>query len=222
MQKLLIIFFLLIGLQSVHAQEASIIPDIETTYLSRVTKVLDVRDETVPNTGVKEELQRIEVVILNKDKIGKTIKIDDDRFHTSIGDKLYIRYLKTGDGTEYYSALEPDRTTLVLGLIILFVLVTIVFGGMKGVRSLCALLISFGAVFTMLFPALLHTIHPIGIAIAIGVGTLFVLMFITHGFTRVTLAAFLGCLAAVVVTGLLGYASVLFGHISGFADEESV
>ena len=52
--------------------------------------------------------------------------------------------------------------------------------------------------------------------------SLFIVMFVTHGRSRLTVSAFLGCSASVFVTILLAQYAVTAARLTGFASEESV
>ncbi len=47
-------------------------------------------------------------------------------------------------------------------------------------------------------------------------------MYITHGFNRITHAAFLGTIVTVAFVGFLAYLGVTMGHLSGFASHEAL
>jgi uncharacterized membrane protein len=140
----------------------------------------------------------------------------------STGDKVYVRYTRTSDGTEYYSIQEPYRLHILFWLLGLFIVVALLFGGKQGILGLFALFISFGFVFKLMFPSILNGGNIIFISTLGALTALFVVMFVTHGFSRLTTAAFLGCSVSVLFTVFLAKYAVSYMHLSGFSSEESV
>ena len=130
--------------------------------------------------------------------------------------------MKSSDRIEYYSIVEPNRLSVLLWLTLLFVAVVIVFGGKHGVYALIALIISFGGVFTILFPRLLAGSDPIITSLLIAGLSLFIVMFFSHGWNRVTVSAYLGCVFAIFITVFLAKYAVIWAKLSGFSDESSV
>jgi uncharacterized membrane protein len=203
-------------------EEAILHQEIETTYRAKVLKVISTTKEDVANTGISQQFQSLEVEITNKDKKGERVTIDNSVFNSAEGDSVYVRYLKTFEGDEYYSVLEPDRLKVLFALFALFVASAIIFTGKHGIFALLSLALSFGGVFTLLFPQLLAGSNPVVVSLIIAMATLFVVMFISHGFNRVTFSAYFGCLLTVFITVILAKYAVLFAQLSGFSDEASV
>lgn len=202
--------------------QTTILPDIEKTYKGEVLDILSSEKREVPNTDVQEEYKTLRVKITFGDKVGRTITIQDAVISTNVGDSLYIKYLKTSDGTELYTVSEPYRLNVLLYLCILFVVVVIIFGGKHGVLSLISLVVSFSSMFFILFPELLKGANPLLVSIMIAMICLFVVMFFSHGFNYVTLSAYLGCMLSIVITLFLAHYAVIAARLSGFADDESV
>lgn len=223
MQTVRIIFFSFFLLPLfLHAEEAIILKDIDVTYTAEVKQIISSDTKDLANTGLQQKSQKIRVSFTEGEKVGQSVVIEDDQFESKVGDSVFVRYMKNSDGVEYYSIVEPNRLQVLLWLTILFVVVVLLFGGMHGVLALTALVISFGGVFTLLFPRLLSGADPIVTSLMIAGLSLFVVMFFSHGWNRVTLSAYLGCGFAILVTVFLAKYAVIWAKLSGFADESSV
>lgn len=205
-----------------HAQEASVLKDIDITYTATVKEIISSENKDVANTGIVQKSQKLRVIFTEGEKKGETVTIEDDLFDSKVGDKVFVRYMKSSDGIEYYSIVEPNRLGVLLWLTLLFIFVVLLFGGKHGLYALLALVISFGGVFTLLFPRLLAGSDPIITSLLIAGLSLFVVMFFSHGWNRVTLSAYLGCVFAILVTIFLAKYAVIWAKLSGFADESSV
>ena len=222
MRIIIAFFFFLISCNSVLAQTPHLLQDREETVLARVISVSDSEMKDVPNTETQALYQKVKVRILDKDSRGKEVTIEDTSFPVKVGDKVYMRHVITSDNMEYYSIQEPYRIPALLYIFLFFFVAVLVFGGKQGFLALLALFVSFGFIFKLLFPQILHGGNIVILATLGALLSLFVVMFFTHGFTRLTTAAFLGCLTSVVVTVALAFVAVRMTSLTGFSEEESV
>ncbi|MDQ5962218.1 MAG: hypothetical protein QG653_25 [Patescibacteria group bacterium] len=205
-----------------NALEASIIQEVDTTHRVEVTKIYSEEERDVPNTNTKAKYQSFQVTFLDGTMKGKTVTLDEGGFNVAVGDIFYLRYLKTNDGQEYFSLQEPYRFPALITLIVFFIILVLLLGGKHGFLSLVSLFISFGVIFKFLFPELLSGANVIFVATSIALLSLFVVMYVTHGFTRLTTSAFLGSSGAVLVTVVLAKYAVAMTSLTGYAEEESV
>ncbi len=97
----------------------------------------------------------------------------------------------------------------------------ILFGGFQGVRSLCALLGSFFAIFYVLLPGILGGANPILLSVVVAAGILFAAIFFTHGFNRESLVAYGGTMIAVFLTSVFALFAVYSTDLTGFASDAS-
>lgn len=224
MSKLLIaLSFLSISVFScAYAQEAELLQEVEKTYLAEVVSIESEEIKPVPNTGTTATYQTVHVRFLSEEVKGEERTISDSPFVVEVGDKVYVRYLETSQGDEYYSIQEPYRLPALLLILGVFLVGVLIFGGKQGFLSLIALFISFGAIFKLLFPQIIDGGNVVVIATLGALASLFVVMYMTHGFTRLTTSAFLGCSLSVLVTLLFAKYAVDIANLTGFATEESV
>lgn len=225
MQKLRLIFSIVAFLSIPSftlAQESQLLQDTELTMLARVIRVESSERKEVPNTDTTAVYQTVLVEFLSGEKKGEQVKINDSAFLMEAGDRVYVRYLATTDGSEYYSIHEPYRLNSIFLLAFIFFIAVLVFGGKQGLLSLLALFISFGGIFKFLFPEIINGGNVVLIATAGALLSLFVVMYLTHGFTRLTTSAFLGCTLSVIVTLIFAKYAVAITGLTGFASEESV
>ena len=157
--RITILLFLIGGLFSLNlllAQEVpQVLADIERTYLAKVISVEEGELKTVPNTNTEALYQNVTVKFLKGNKSGTQVSISDSSFPLEVGDKVYVRYIQTSDGAEYYSISEPYRLPQLFFLLVAFIVAVLIFGGKQGFLALLALFISFGVIFKILFPQIL-------------------------------------------------------------------
>lgn len=217
----LIIFFVLAIPSTIFAQE--LIQDKVEIYRAKVVEVISQEKKEVPGTDLKSTYQTIKVFILDGNKKGESITIENDFIVLKKGDKFFLRHSIDGlDGKEFYSVRDVDRRGIVFGFVALFIGVVIIFSGKQGLRSIFSLAGSFFVILYVLVPSLLKGYPPVLTSIVIAAVILFLAIYITHGFNRESTVAFSGTLIAVILTGVLAYLGVSLARLSGFASDEAV
>jgi len=221
MRKLLAILFLAAAFPALAAAQ-EVVPEQEHIVKAQVVSIELQEQLPIAGTNVEALNQSITARILEGEKEGQVVTIENDYIRLSVGETFYLRYLVDIDGTEYYSVADPYRLPILLGLTALFVLVVAVFGGIQGLRGLASLVGGLLLIVYVLLPGILQGYSPI--AVSIGVASLIIIVgsFITHGFNRMTLAAVIGMIATILFTGVLAWASIYFGRLTGFESEEAV
>lgn len=206
--------------QSVSAQ--TLYNDYQGTYHGKVIEIVDEEMQKIPGTETTHLFQTITAQVLDGPLEGQVITIPNDYLELKKGDKFYFNYNVYIDGQANYAVTNIDRTNALIVLTILFVLAVVVFGGWQGVRSLCALVGSFFAIFYILLPGLLNGWNPLVASFVVASGILFAAIFFTHGFNRESVVAYAGTMIAVLVTSILAIVAVKGSNLSGFASEEAV
>ncbi len=203
--------------------EATLIQDKVEIVKARVIEVLKIEKKEAPGTGVQNTYQTIQVEVLEGDKKGQIVTVENDFLKLKAGDRLFLRHSIDGkDGREMYSVRDIDRRGAVLFFVALFIGVVLVFSGKQGIRSLTGLAGSFFVIFYVLVPSLLNGYPPVLTSIIIATIILFLAIYLTHGFNRISTVAFSGTVIAVILTGILAYLGVTFTHLTGFISDEAV
>lgn len=227
MQKLLIAFFSLVftlGLSTALAvnEPSQFVEGKESVEKALVLSVVSSTEKVVPNTETSAVYSTIKVRFLEGKLKGKDREITDSTFNIKTGDTVYVRYVLSADGTEYFSIFDIYRFPTILTLFGIFILTVLLIGGKQGFLSLIALFVSFGFIFKILFPSILTGANIVMVATIGAMLSLFVAMFLTHGISRLTVSAYLGCVGSVLVTLLAATLAVKATALTGFASEESV
>ncbi len=223
--KILFIFVVLFlfsffNAPQIHANE--LIQDKTAIVKARVLEVLSQNEEDVIGTDVKRINQNISIEILQGEQKGKVITIENDYIVLSKGDKFFLYHSIDGlNGRESYSVRDVDRRPVIVFFIALFVAVVLLFLGKKGLRSLLGLAGSFFVILYVLIPSLLRGYPPILTSIVVATIILFLAIYFTHGFNRVSTVAFTGTVLAVIFTGILAYIGVTLAQFTGFVTEEA-
>ncbi|MES2471106.1 MAG: YibE/F family protein [Patescibacteria group bacterium] len=221
---LLMVFgFLALQPMETFAQEAVLIQDKIEIVKAKVIEVVDQEKREVPGTDVESIYQTIKVEILEGEKKGEVITLENDFLVLKAGDRFFLHHSTDGmTGKEMYSVRDKDRRGVMLAFVALFVAVVIIFSGKQGLRSILSLAGSFFVILYVLVPTLLQGYPPVLTSIVIAAVILFLAIFLTHGFNKESTVAFSGTVIAVILTGVLAYLGVKFAGLTGFASEEAV
>lgn len=208
------------AIQQVHAQE--LIQDKTEIVKAKVIEVLSEEKREVPGSDVPGIYQTISVEILEGDQKGKVITLENDYLTLKEGERFFLYHSVDGqDGRESYSVRDIDRRPIIIIFIALFIAVVLLFSGKQGMRSLIGLAGSFFVILYVLIPSLLGGYPPILTSIVVATAILFLAIYFTHGFNRVSTVAFTGTVLAVILTGILAYIGVSFARFTGLSTEEA-
>lgn len=119
-----------------------------------------------------------------------------------VGDDVVVTRF-TGPAGGFAVLSEPWRVPLLGWIGLAFAVVVVVVGGLRGLRSLVALALTLAVVVKVVVPLLLRGVDPVLLAVGVGAAITVVTLVLTEGPGRVTLAALLGTLAALALTGVL-------------------
>jgi uncharacterized membrane protein len=138
-----------------------------------------------------------------------------------IGDEVVVaRYTGPAGGAAFIA--EPWRVPLLAIVAGVFAAVVLVVGGLRGARSLVALALTLAIVVKLVVPLLLRGTDPILLAVAGGVVITALTLLLTEGPNRVTLAAVLGTLAALVLTALLAAGFTALADFTALQGNEEI
>jgi uncharacterized membrane protein len=222
--KILSVLFFVFGVysQDTFAQDSTLIEETHSRYKAEVVSVQSERTQNIPGTDTPHTYQGISARILDKDKEGVQVSIENDYTLLGVGDVFYLDYSKFEDGRETYTVAEVYRLNILIILALVLFALVVILGGKQGVLSLLALCGSFLAIIYILFPGIIAGYNPVLISGILAVCILFFIMYVTHGFNRMTTAAFLGCFATISITIVLSYLAVIYAKLSGFSSDESI
>lgn len=139
------------------------------------------------------------------------------------GDKIVVVEFVLGDTGELaYSFADHQRTRPLVVLAVLFVLAVVALGRFQGIRALAGLAVSGLVLFGYVFPALLDGQPPLPVALVSASVIAFAALYLTHGVSDTTTVALLGTMAALALTGVLGYVFTAAAQITGLASEDQI
>lgn len=192
-------------------------------FMARVIDVLSEEVRPIPGTDTTTIFQTLTAEILEGPDRGAVVDIANDYLRLKKGERFFALATKEPlTGKTYYTVNEAYRLPALTALFALFVASILFFGGRQGLRGLLSLLGSLVLIFFVLIPLVVDGYSPL--FVAVGVSSLIVLIgsYLTHGISRMTSAAVLGMVLTLVLTGLLGYASVGATGLTGTSEESAL
>ncbi len=222
--KYFILFLFLISLCFVKWVNAQVlIQDKVKTVKAEVIEISKQENRIIPGTDTDATIQSIKVRILEGKNQDKIVSIENDYLNLSKNQKVYLTELTRGeDGKIVYSVADPYRLPIILFFTVLFLVLTLIFGGIQGVRGLISLLFSFVIIIYILLPGILNGYSPVLISLLTSSFIIVLGSYITHGFNKTTSSAVLGMIVTVFITGLLAFVAIRWSHLTGYSSEEVV
>lgn len=107
-----------------------------------------------------------------------------------------------------------DRSNTIYLLAIIFSIIVIIIGGIKGVKSLLSLIFTLICCIFLMLPLLLRGVSPIIAGILMAVLSITVTLLLVSGINKKTLTAILGTVLGVVIAGITAY---IFGDLSNLS-----
>lgn len=137
------------------------------------------------------------------------------------GDKVFVDgYIDEAGQTIYY-VVDFVRSGPLIWLTIIFVLVVLLIGRIKGLRALLGLLISFFIIIKFMLPRILAGGNPFIISLVGGVIILAFIIYLSEGFRHKSHIAILSVLLSLAVTAILSVIFTALTRLSGMSQEET-
>lgn len=195
---------------------------------AKVLKVMS--DDATPDTwteGLRVGSQYLEVEILNGIHKGKHLETWNYlsayyNVDAKVGTKLLVM-LDTDEKEEIAiaSVFNYDRTRILGGFVLLFMVIIVLIGGKKGLKAILGLIFTLIILWGILMPLILRGFSPILCTIGVITLATIVSLLLLNGFSVKSLCATLGCVGGVAAAGLVAWVVGEIGHLNGFNMEEA-
>lgn len=120
-----------------------------------------------------------------------------------------------------YAFYDQIRTPSLFWLALIFSVLVVLLGRLRGLAALIGLAISIGVLLTFVIPAILEGTSPVLVA-SVGAGAIgFIVLYLAHGFTGLTTVAVLGTLTGVGLTLVLSLIWTPIANLSGLASDSA-
>ncbi|MCT4544390.1 MAG: YibE/F family protein [Vallitalea sp.] len=226
-----IIYFALFSL-NIQASEPSPIVEDEADEIvpGKVISIIKDEFETLETSGgdYVQKVQVLKVKLTKGEEKGKLIEVYNtidgimaNSLELKVGDELYCVIVRDEDGNIVKGYVDKiKREKYLLYLIIAFVLLTIIVGGTKGIKTLITLGITIVGVYYML-NAVIKGQNPVVVSIIISIIVTIITMFIIAGFNRKAISAIIGTMAGVIFAGIISLVIGYYANLSGLDSSEA-
>lgn len=207
-------------------------PEEEETIVGYSTDTLIAVVDSVIEEGqitlgeVRQPYQILSVIIEDGKYAGIPFEIDygtrqirNNMIMMAEGDRILVTISSTPDGVLSAHFIDFDRRSSLLWLLLIFIAVSVVISGWKGVRSLLGILLSLAVIILIILPGIQSGKDPLSVSI---LGAFFFVAFslyIIYGWNVKTHMAVLGSFLALVITGILAFIFVNNARLTGYGDE---
>src|SRR3954451_18960891 len=179
-------------------------------------------------TGARQELLCATVVVelTDGEATGSFVQIDvpAEVYANGLdtGDELVLQGDPGAEGGASYQFYDYARTTPMLVLAIVFVVVVGAVARLRGILSLVGLVVAFGILFWFIMPALLEGSSPTWVVLVGSSAIMFVVLYLAHGFSARTTTALVGTLSGLFLVAVLGSVARSAARLTGLTSEETV
>ena len=199
---------------------------VHADYLrAKITKITDTK-ETSQYGANSITTVSFEALIKSGERKGETVvatqTIDPSSISSthrvSEGDTVIITQSRPGDDTSWAFS-EYVRSDAIIVLAVLFCVTLVVFGRMKGFKTLVTLLLTVGSVFFVLVPAILggHNIYFWTVVVCFYITSM--TLVIVNGISYMSLIGGIGCMGGVLTAAAITLIVDAVIRLTGFTDE---
>ena len=173
-------------------------------------------DPSVPCVHVRVEL-------LSGEDQGSIVALDvtDVGFAPDLrpSDRVVLERLTSDVPGAPYALFDRARTVPLLWLAVAFAALVVILGGLRGMAALIGLALSLVLLLTFVIPAIMEGTSPTLVA-CVGAGAIaYIVIYLAHGFTRMTTVAVFGTVAGVALAVGLSVVWVPFAELTGLVSE---
>lgn len=190
-----------------------------------ITVYREIRDSIA---GYEHLTQKLHLRILTGPGAGETFDADNGLLRTQEqaklreGDVVTLQTLQQSDGTVRRIIRDPYRLPAIGRLIIVFALLCIILGGIRGLTSIIGLFTSVGVLFAFVVPAIASGYDPLIISVVGSYAIAFTSLYLAHGFHKRTSVALLSTCITLALAAAAAIFSIHLTRLFGMGSEESM
>ena len=178
--------------------------------------VVEILQDNLQEDGSRAGQQTVVVNMTSGEKEGEDLVTTSSAGYLfgaacTVGMRVIVLQSVAGD-TVVTSIYSMDRTAVVLGFAVLYILALCLVGGKQGVKGAMGLIFTFASILFIYLPLVYLGYSPFWVSVLICALTTAVTMYFIGGATRKTLCATAGTLAGVIIAGVT---ATIFSRMSG-------
>ncbi|MGE4282417.1 MAG: YibE/F family protein [Clostridia bacterium] len=197
-------------------------------YKAKVVEIKDTIEEKFEEGNILIITQVADVRILNKDLKGQIVEVQNSLsgnpaydIDLQKGDVISLHMERIeGESPVFYVA-GYERVGYIFQIIGIFLILLILLGGWKGLKSVISLAVTVFLILYIMVPLLLKGFNPVLLAIFVcGISTI-VTMLIIAGWNRKSISAIIGTVGGISVGGTVAYLYGVLARLTGLGTEEA-
>lgn len=199
-------------------------------YKGEVVEIVSEENTSVETSGGSygQKIQTVNVKLLNREKKGEIVQvinyIDEVMAYTlevEKGDDVYIFFEKDENGNDAAALIHDFRRDKnIVILLIVFVVITVVVGGIQGIKSLITLGLTVAGVYYLLI-GIVDGGNPIILSIIISFVVTILTMFLVAGFNIKAISAICGTFGGVIIAGVITLIVSSASNLTGLGTQEA-
>ncbi|MFH1291978.1 MAG: YibE/F family protein [bacterium] len=199
----------------------------EQTFKAEITEIIEEKD-VVRENGSISVMQKLRFKGLEGDWKDQKNVFDGTKYDViaaktyKVGDRVIVNYNQDSEGQSMFFVIDYVRQVWVYWLALIFAVVVMAVGRLKGLRALVVLALTFLIILKFIIPRILAGSSPLLVSI---IGSLFILIlavYATEGLNRESTLVVASVFISLVVIGLLSVLFTSLTRLTGFASEESL
>ncbi len=139
-----------------------------------------------------------------------------------VGDKVFVDAYIDEHGQETFYVVEFVRSSPLLGLAVIFIILVLLVGRFKGLKALVSLALSFIIIIKFILPQILNGRDPFLISLLGGLFILILIIYITEGWGRKSHLAIFSVFLSLLATLILAVIFTKLTKLTGMAQEETI
>ena len=190
--------------------------------------VLEIMEEKLISDDFRDTLtlQKLKLKALEGSWENQEIEFDGTLYEAvganqyEIGDKVLVTATINSEGEKIFYVTDYIRNQSLYWLAIIFAIVVIAIGRLKGVRALIVLCITFFIILKFILPQILNGHSPLLISI---IGSLFILIiaiYLTEGFKRNSTISVVAITISLLITGVISILFTNFAKLTGGGNDD--
>ena len=202
----------------------------DTVAVAKITEMGELIDNSIEGTDYVSKTQIFYAKIIKGENKGDTVlayqQIDNFSAYVheevETGDVVTIYKNAYSVGSDAWVFGDYYRIDKIIYLAVIFTVLILVFGRIKGFNTLVSLGFTILAVFLFFVPAILNGYNIYLMTVVTCIYTIVMTLMITNGPSNKSITTILGCIFGVIVAALSNVILSKIMHMSGIIDEHSV
>jgi len=234
-----LLFALIFGLCLIFSMNISVLAnndndiDYGNSYVEEIGVVLKIIDESSDTEleifGQGHKVQTVKVKVLSgqyadKEFITENILSGNPAYDIPVKehDKVVLNIEEVEKGKLEVNIANMYRTPVLTILLSIFILLLLVFGGIKGLKALISLVFTYFLIFYFLVPMMLKGAPPLMLTVIICFAATCATIFLISGINLKSVSAIIGTVGGVIAAAIMALLTIHFAPLTGLPNHEAI